>query len=173
MIFAVPIALLAAIYTSQFMEPNFRQIIKPTIEIMASLPSVVLAVSSLPFISRPWSRSGFRLSCSRPQACRWPHLLLGWLWSTLPITMRKHIKPGYETLAFIPVVIALIAIFWSFGPVFERFAFVTTDRSGQKIADFRYWWPAVTGASFEQRNSPRRRLHDGLRRYSDYFHDCG
>jgi hypothetical protein len=80
-------------------------------------------------------------------------LLLGWLWSALPITIRKHIKPGYETFAFIPVVLVLIAIFWSFGPVFERFAFVTTDPSGQKIADFRYWWPAVTGASFEQRNS--------------------
>ena len=152
MIFAVPIALLAAIYTSQFMEPNFRQIIKPTIEIMASLPSVVLGFLAAIYIAPLVEEripSILLVSAGVPLAS----LLLGWLWSTLPITMRKHIKPGYETFAFIPVVLVLIAIFWSFGPVFERFAFVTTDPSGQKIADFRYWWPAVTGASFEQRNS--------------------
>ena len=80
-------------------------------------------------------------------------LLLGWFWSTLPITVRKHIKPGYEAFAFLPMIVALVVIFWSLGPAFERVAFVITDASGQKIADFRYWWPAVTGASFEQRNS--------------------
>ena len=42
MLFATPIALLAAIYASQFMHPAWRARIKPTIEMMASLPSVVL-----------------------------------------------------------------------------------------------------------------------------------
>ena len=42
MLFAVPIALLAAIYTSQFLDPNRRVPAKPTMEIMASLPSVIL-----------------------------------------------------------------------------------------------------------------------------------
>jgi phosphate transport system permease protein len=33
-------------------------------------------------------------------------------------------------------------------------AFVVTDpATGQKTADFRAWWPAVTGASYDQRNS--------------------
>src|SRR5207248_626874 len=42
MLFAVPVALLAAIYTSQFLHPRFKGVIKPMMEIMASLPSVVL-----------------------------------------------------------------------------------------------------------------------------------
>ncbi len=42
MLFATPIALLAAIYASQFMHPRWKARIKPTIEMMASLPSVVL-----------------------------------------------------------------------------------------------------------------------------------
>lgn len=42
MMFAVPIALLAAIYTSQFLDKRLRPIIKSGIETMASLPSVVL-----------------------------------------------------------------------------------------------------------------------------------
>ncbi|MFU8780373.1 MAG: ABC transporter permease subunit [Kiritimatiellia bacterium] len=42
MLFAVPLALLAAIFTSEFLPPKARMRIKPTIEMMASLPSVVL-----------------------------------------------------------------------------------------------------------------------------------
>ena len=42
MMFATPIAILAAIYASQFMQPKWKARIKPTIEMMASLPSVVL-----------------------------------------------------------------------------------------------------------------------------------
>jgi phosphate transport system permease protein len=42
MLFATPIAILAAIYASQFMHPRWKSRIKPTIEMMASLPSVVL-----------------------------------------------------------------------------------------------------------------------------------
>ncbi len=42
MLFATPIALLAAIYSSQFLHPRWKARIKPTIEMMASLPSVVL-----------------------------------------------------------------------------------------------------------------------------------
>ncbi|HKD36214.1 MAG TPA: biotin/lipoyl-containing protein, partial [Pirellulales bacterium] len=42
MLFGAPLALLAALYTSEFLHPNTRARIKPTIELMASLPSVVL-----------------------------------------------------------------------------------------------------------------------------------
>jgi len=42
MLFGAPIALLAAIYTSEFMSRKVRAPVKSTIEIMASLPSVVL-----------------------------------------------------------------------------------------------------------------------------------
>jgi phosphate transport system permease protein len=42
MLFGVPLALLAAIYTSEFLRPRVKAKIKPTIEMMASLPSVVL-----------------------------------------------------------------------------------------------------------------------------------
>ncbi len=152
MVFAVPIAILAAMYTSQFMAPNFRQIIKPTMEIMASLPSVVLGFLAAIYIA-PLIETripSLLLVCAGVPLAS---LLLGWFWSNLPITVRKHIKPGYEAFAFLPVIVALVVIFWSLGPALERVAFVVTDADGQKIADFRYWWPAVMGAPFEQRNS--------------------
>ncbi len=42
LLFGVPLALLAAIYTSEFLHARSRARIKPLIELMASLPSVVL-----------------------------------------------------------------------------------------------------------------------------------
>lgn len=42
MLFAVPIALAAAIYTAYFMTPALRKKVKPTIEIMEALPTVIL-----------------------------------------------------------------------------------------------------------------------------------
>jgi phosphate transport system permease protein len=42
LLFGVPLALLAAIYTSEFLHPRTKAVVKPAIEMMASLPSVVL-----------------------------------------------------------------------------------------------------------------------------------
>lgn len=42
MLFGAPIALMAAIYTSEFLRPEVKVVVKPAIEMMASLPSVVL-----------------------------------------------------------------------------------------------------------------------------------
>jgi len=42
LLFAVPLALLGALYAAQFMPLQLKPYIKPTVEIMAALPSVVL-----------------------------------------------------------------------------------------------------------------------------------
>ncbi len=55
LLLGVPLALFAAIYTREFLHPKMRGVIKPTIEVMASLPSVVLgflgALVIAPFVS--------------------------------------------------------------------------------------------------------------------------
>ncbi|MEX2607875.1 MAG: ABC transporter permease subunit [Kiritimatiellia bacterium] len=42
LLIGVPLAIMAALYTSEIMQPKLRAKVKPTIEMMASLPSVVL-----------------------------------------------------------------------------------------------------------------------------------
>ncbi|MGL4936941.1 phosphate ABC transporter permease, partial [Shewanella sp.] len=42
MLFAVPLSIAGAIYTAYFMSPKVRGIVKPTIEIMEALPTVIL-----------------------------------------------------------------------------------------------------------------------------------
>jgi len=153
MVFAVPIALLAALYTAQFLDPRFRSVIKPTMEIMASLPSVVLgflaAIYIAPLIERQIP-SLLLVVAGVPLIAA----LAGFIWSRLPIQVRSFIPLGWEWLVFLPLFLLSAAILWSLGPAFEGIAFVVTDpATGQKTADFRSWWPSVTGTSYDQRNS--------------------
>jgi phosphate transport system permease protein len=47
MLFAAPISILAAIYTSMFAKPRIREVIKPVIELLAGFPSVVIGFFAL------------------------------------------------------------------------------------------------------------------------------
>ncbi|HYG24362.1 MAG TPA: ABC transporter permease subunit [Verrucomicrobiae bacterium] len=153
MLFAVPIAFLAALYTSQFAHPRFRSVFKPAMEMMASLPSVVLG-----FLAALWLAPLLET--------RVPSILLmviflplsaicwGSLWSALPARHRSLIRPGFEFAAFAPLFIAMVWMCWEMGPVIERGLFVITDpETGQRAGDFRLWWTQFTGADFQQRNS--------------------
>lgn len=153
LIFAVPIAILAAVYTSQFLKPELKNIVKPTMEIMASLPSVVLG-----FLAALWLAPLIEKEV--------PALILmaiaipgiaagfGWSWARLPYRYRSKIVPGWEFLVFAPILLVVMWACWQFGPTLERMVFVYTDPvTGEQIADFRLWWPQATGAAFEQRNS--------------------
>ncbi|MEZ5276292.1 MAG: ABC transporter permease subunit [Opitutaceae bacterium] len=153
LLFAVPISILAAIYTSQFLKPGLKNVVKPTMEIMASLPSVVLG-----FLAALWLAPLIEKQV--------PALILmgvavpgvaagfGWLWSRLPYRVRNLIVPGWEFLVFAPILLLVLVACWHLGPMLERVAFVFTDPvTGERVADFRLWWPQVTGAPYEQRNS--------------------
>jgi phosphate transport system permease protein len=153
LLFALPIALLAAVYTSAFLDPKFKRIVKPVMEIMASLPSVVLG-----FLAALWLAPVFKTSVPSllamiilvPVAAG----LFGWLWAGRPYTIRRRIRYGHEVFFFAPLFLAVAWLAWQLGPWLERMLFVYTDPStGARIADFRLWWPQVTGADFQQRNS--------------------
>lgn len=47
LLFAAPVSILAAIYTSMFATPRIREIIKPVIELLAGFPSVVIGFFAL------------------------------------------------------------------------------------------------------------------------------
>jgi phosphate transport system permease protein len=153
LVFAVPIALLAAIYTSQFLKPAVKRHIKPCIEIMASLPSVVLgfiaALWLAPIISN--TVPSVLLSVIFIVAGTF---LLGWSWQLLPPWIRLRALPGLEFVLVLPVLLICGWIGWSLGPLLERTLCVVRDpETGLQLADFRLWWPVFTGLSFEQRNA--------------------
>lgn len=153
MLFAVPVALLGALYVSQFAPPGFRGVAKPVMEVMASLPSVVLG-----FLGALWLAP--RIETRVPSLLMifllvpLTALLMGAVWSRLPIRWRARVPAGWEFLALAPVLLGAVWAGWGLGPVVERWVFVVADPvTGERVADFRLWWPWFTGADFQQRNS--------------------
>lgn len=153
MLFSVPLALLAALYASQFAHPDFKRFIKPIMEIMASLPSVILG-----FLAALWLAplveqrvpSFILLLVFLPTVS----LLFGAIWNRMPYSIRRRIRPGYEFIAIVPLLAVTGYCAWQLGPMLESAIFVARDLStGQPVADFRLWWIQTTGLSFEQRNS--------------------
>jgi phosphate transport system permease protein len=139
MLFAAPIALLGAVYTSEFMHPRFKLWVKPTIEVMASLPSVVLG-----FLAALWLAPLLEEKVPSVLACiiglPTSAILFGFIWSRQPDAIRSRIRPGYEFLAFAPVMFLALWVSWNLGGPIERLCFG---------GDFRSWWPQATGASYE------------------------
>ncbi len=153
LLFAVPIALLAAIYTAQFLHPSMKRVIKPTMEIMASLPSVVLG-----FLGALWLAP--ILDQRVPSfilfivAIFGSAMLLGFVWTRLSVKVRSLLPAGAEFLIVVPVLILAGWLGWQLGPAFERLAFSVTDpETGARVSDFRLWWLSATGDTFQQRNS--------------------
>lgn len=122
LLFAVPVALLAAIYTSEFLHHRVRAVVKPAMEMMASLPSVVLgfiaALILAPFVEDIVPAVIFVLVLLPLTFIAAAHL-----WQMLPRrVMLRH--AGVTKLALLFA--CLFLAFWLAsltGPVFERVVF--------------------------------------------------
>ncbi|MEY3853197.1 MAG: hypothetical protein RI910_2177, partial [Verrucomicrobiota bacterium] len=153
LLFALPIALTAAIYVSQFLRPEYRQVVKPVMEVMASLPSVVLGFLAGLWLAPLVDPRLVSLFCAigilAPAA-----LFAGFLWSALPQPVRRQVKPGMEFLCLLPFLALCAFAAWKSGPAVEAAFFTVKDAAtGLPIADFREWWRQTTGASYDSRNS--------------------
>ncbi|PAW64163.1 MAG: hypothetical protein B9S36_03130 [Verrucomicrobiia bacterium Tous-C2TDCM] len=153
LLFAMPIALFGAIYTSEFLHPRNKVYVKPVMEIMASLPSVVLGFLAALWLAPILEQRVPSILCITillPAAS----FLIGWLWSRQPQSIRKYVPAGREFLYFLPILLLILFAGWHLGPVLEKVVFTVKDAaSGTRIGDFTRWWPSVTGTSYEQRNS--------------------
>ena len=153
LLFALPIALTAAIYVSQFLRPEYRNVVKPVMEIMASLPSVVLGFLAGLWLAPLVDPRLISIFCAvgilAPAA-----LAAGFLWSVLPQPIRRQVKPGMEFLWLLPFLAICALVAWKSGPAVEAAFFTVKDASsGLPIADFREWWRQTTGATYDSRNS--------------------
>ena len=143
LLFAVPIALLGALYASQFMHPNLKGFVKPTVEIMAALPSVVLG-----FLAGLWLAP--QVEKVVPGLFLAPVVNLGLIllavfgWRYLPVAFRRRFRPGTEVALLIPVVILGTWLSFALGGVFERWLLA---------GDYRNWLLSVLGLTYDQRNS--------------------
>ena len=163
MLFGAPLALLAAIYTSEFLSKPARARVKPVIEIMASLPSVVLgflaAIVFAPIVA-DW------LTAVIAAAVTVPIVILGSarLWQLLPQSSQPRWGLWRLPLAGLAVAggLGLAALA---GPLIERLLFagdVISWLDGQIGSGFGAWvlllLPAAaigTAASLSRWVNPR------------------
>lgn len=160
LLFAVPVALLAAVYTSHFMSPAVKRIVKPTMEIMASLPSVVLGFFGALYMAPLMEDKGpafIAMGVLIPLVT----IALGWLWISRPIEFRNKFRGGFEYLIMIPVMLLTGWLCWTYlGDMIEQ-PLVHTVRGvmGAFGADsfeartFPDLWRNGFGLPYEQRNS--------------------
>ena len=143
MLIAVPLAILGAMFTAYFMAPRMRRIVKPSIEIMEALPTVILG-----FLAGLWLAPAiethmpgiFSLLLLMPIAI----IIAAWTWSRLPAVIRHSVPDGWEAMLLIPLV-AIVG--WgsiSMSPVLEQLFF---------NGDMRAWLTSEAGISFDQRNA--------------------
>ena len=121
LVFGVPVALLAAIYTSEFMTPRWRARVKPAVEMMASLPSVVLgflaAIVFAPFVAG-------RLPVVLAAFASVPLCVLAgaYLWQVLPADWsRRH--AAWKIAGMFLAITAGLGVASHGGPVLERVCF--------------------------------------------------
>jgi phosphate transport system permease protein len=143
MIFALPLAILGALYTSQFATPRLRDTIKPIVEIMAALPSVVLGFLAGLVLAPLFERGAVNLLLL-PLVTLAVVLVVLPLWLRLPQRFRLGWGTGREVAWLVPVLLLALVLTTVLAPAFER-TFM--------MGDFRAWLLQRHGLTYDQRNS--------------------
>jgi len=140
---AVPLAVLGAIYTAMFMHPNLRAKIKPTIEIMAALPTVVLGfLAGLWFA--PVLERNFPAMTGMVLVMPLAIVISTGLFLVLPASLKRHVRPGVEALLMMPVIVAVVWGCLEANAWWEALLF---------DGHFKQWLQVHLGLNYDQRNA--------------------
>lgn len=143
MLVATPLAICGAIYTAYFMAPAMRRKVKPLIELMEALPTVILGFLAglwlAPFIET--NLAGIFLTLLMiPIAI----LGFGFSWANLPKNFRNRIPNGWDAALLIPVIILATLLSVHFAQNVEALLF---------DGDLRHWITEEAGIPYDQRNA--------------------
>ena len=143
MLLAAPLAVAAAIYTAYFMAPGMRRKVKPVIELMEAMPTVILGFFAGLFLA-PFLESHlpgvFSLLLLTPIGI----LLAGFCWARLPDSIRLRVPEGWESALLIPVILLVGWFSLSMSPHLENWFFA---------GDMRTWIRDDLGITYDQRNA--------------------
>ncbi|AOA07431.1 ABC transporter permease subunit [Pseudomonas sp. TMW 2.1634] len=143
MLLAAPLAVAAAIYTAYFMAPSLRRKVKPVIELMEAMPTVILGFFAGLFLA-PYVEGHlpgiFSLLVLMPIGI----LVAGFTWSRLPESIRLRVPDGWESLILIPVILFVCGLSLYMSPFMEAWFFG---------GDMRLWISHDLGITYDQRNA--------------------
>jgi len=143
MLVAVPLAVMGAIFAAYFMSPKMRSVVKPSIEIMEALPTVILGFLAglwlAPFVDNNLAGTFVAIFL-----LPFSFVITAGIWHKLPEYLTRRVGPGWEAALLIPVI---ILVFWasiSIGHPIEAAFFG---------GDMPHWVTNELGWTYEQRNS--------------------
>ncbi len=143
MLIAMPLAILGAIYTAYFMSARMRRIVKPSVEIMEALPTVILGFLAglwlAPFLEKNLP-GVFSLLILLPIGI----IGVAFLWQHAPRRLRHAVPEGWEAALLLPVILLLGWGALGSSPYVEEALF---------HGDIRSWLTNEMGIDFDQRNS--------------------
>ncbi len=143
MLFAMPLAIAGAIYTAYFMTPKLRGFVKPSIEIMEALPTVILGFLAGLWLA-PFAEAHLPAIFSILLLLPVMMLLFAWLWSTLlPASLRRFVPDGWEAALLVPIIIGFVWFAVTLSPFIEIWFFG---------GSMRQWFTDV-GITYDQRNA--------------------
>ncbi|MGR5530802.1 ABC transporter permease subunit [Vibrio alfacsensis] len=142
MLFSVPLAVLGAIYTAYFMSPRMRRVVKPSIELMEALPTVIIG-----FLAGLWFApivedhliTVMVLLFILPLST----MVMGGVWALIPQRLRNRLPNGWHALVLMPVILLLIGLGVWLSPSIEQIFFA---------GDIRLFL-TEHGIGFDQRNA--------------------
>jgi phosphate transport system permease protein len=143
LIFAIPIAILGAIFTANFMSPEMRQVVKPAVEILAALPSVILGFLAglwlAPFVETNLPGM-FMVLIFLPLSIP----IFGYLWLRMPRALRLRVPPGWEAAMLIPVIAFVTWLCFLLAKPVEALLFG---------GNMQAWMDSTLGIGYDQRNA--------------------
>ncbi len=143
LLLAVPLAVLGAIYTSMFMHPDLRAQVKPVIEIMAALPTVVLGFLAGLWMAPVLERL-FPAVVGMIVVVPMSVVMASLSWQLVPRVVRSRLRPGAEFMLLIPVIAGAIAICVSQNQALNVLLFG---------GNFKEWMASYLGVRYDKRNA--------------------
>lgn len=122
MLFAVPIAVFAAVYTSEMLHPRVRLGIKPIIEMMASLPSVVLGFVAAMVVA-PLARDLLPSILLAFIVLPYSVLVAAYLWQMLPVRLTSGLRTYQHLILVASMLLLGLGAARVLGPLAERALF--------------------------------------------------
>lgn len=142
MLFAMPLAIAGAIYTAYFMSPKIRGVVKPSIEIMEALPTVILGFLAGLWLA-PFAEDHLPAIFSFLILMPLMMLLFAFGWSKLPAAIRHIVPDGWEAALLVPVILLFGVICIAVSPHVEVWFF---------NGSMRQWFTDI-GVTYDQRNA--------------------
>ena len=143
MLVAIPLAIMGAIYTAYFMAPRMRLLVKPSIEIMEALPTVILGFLAglwlAPFVEENLA-SIFAMLLVIPVGV----MVFAFCWQQLPKRIQYFFPEGWDAALLIPVVMLSGWLAFFISPGLEELFFQ---------GDLRLWFQREWGIGYDQRNA--------------------